>query len=299
MAIEQKNPVFLIGYSKSGTTFLRSYFDQHPEIEFLRTANYFSHAQNDNPYTFSPAPGKITIDVFESLALGIIRDDNEKWQRERFNPACPLKESGVRIDPLKIVHNIHEEFPNAKVMLLMRNQISWLKSHYKYFFTGLKENQNSFEDFLLTPRGKAAVAGGCYDICIHECYRLFGKENVLVMTMENLRGQEQKTLDELCRFIGVKEGIPLDHSGAKRNESMKDDDLYVHKVSENISYLNFVKPILKKTGLAPMARKLVATQTPDLITEENEKMLRAFYAPSNVRTMELTNIDLDVIGYPL
>ena len=303
---DRKPDAILVGYQKAGTTFLRSFFSQHPSVTWSRRASHFVFDQlyHDSTYQShcedSEAP--CFIDVFEPATVGIIRLDNDKWRRHRFELGAVLDDCGILVDPALVAQRIKEKLPASKIIIVLRHQISWMKSHYKYYFGNLPRGRNSFSDFLSTPEGKTALSGGLFDRAVAAYQEYFGRQNVYVLLQEQVHDRQDETLAGLCDFLGI-EGFDFDAGAALHNRSAADQEVLASRLlhQNGLNRLHFLSNVWAFRPLVRLAVKALSlTQTgASVIPEREERVLRAFYAASNARTARLTGLDLARYGYPL
>ena len=92
--------------------------------------------------------------------------------------------------------------PNAKILLIIREQVSWFSSLYKATITSLPPGQRSFHDYWITPQGIAMRHAAHHDRLIEAWSRLY--PDMLILRYENLSHSSQR----LCEWLGV-EHIPF------------------------------------------------------------------------------------------
>ncbi|MDA0748870.1 MAG: sulfotransferase [bacterium] len=202
--------VVLIGYKKAATTFLRSYFTSHPNITWTRNARHFVL---DNRYLSTQycadlpddeATRKCYVDMFEGLSIGYIRkNETPDWSEVGYTPGVTPASASLTSSHEEIAQRIKATVPQTKILIVLRNQVSWLRSYYLHQINSLPENQRAFTDFLNTLEGRNALYSGNFDLTIEAYQQVFGKENVHVMLLEQIHTQQDETLQKLCTFLGV------------------------------------------------------------------------------------------------
>ena len=293
-----------VGLKRSGSTFLRSYFTQHPEISWARKANYFLRpAAGDldeylSLFNGEESEGKVFIDMYEHLSVGQFLKDAAAWRKLRFVPAATVTSDILDIDPVAVAERIKALLPEARILLVLRNQIDWLRTHYRTFLGELTRDRNGFADFLSTAEGQMVAYAGLYDRTLRAYLDLFGTANVHVMLLEELRDSLEPTLRGLCDFCGVGY-VPCDTSKVDYNRGVTNYDgnlaRLVATFNITASHSGPAASVLK------LGRKPVPTRAldRDVLTTEEETLLKAFYAVSNQHTRRLTDRDLGAYGYPL
>jgi hypothetical protein len=281
---------------RAGSTFLRSYFSHHPQIRWTRRAWYLQLGRSDyerrETYRrfFPPAePGVRTIDLYESLCLGqyfiqprgneYLHQSGPDWSASwAMAHQGDLQSGPVGVDSAEIVRRIADCAPNAKVLVVLRNQIDWLRSMYVHYVSHLGRRRG-FADFLNTREGKAAVDSAQYDRLLGELFSAFGRQRVHVMLLEELARREADCLADLCRFLNVNHH-PLDPTLVNRNSQRGDAVRATH---------GRFWGAVSRLGLRKVR----------ILGADDESLLRAFYAASNCRTAKLLGVCLAGYGYPL
>ena len=292
--------VVYVGLYRAASTALRAYFDHHPEIVWTRKAGFFRlrNFAELSPYDSSPgSDGNCYIDMLEGLANGHVFTKDVDWGAVGFAIGKPVREAGVEPNPAEIARRIHQVLPNARILLILRNQVDWLRSVYLHHLDRLPESARSFGAFMSTPHGKTVAFAGQFHTSISAYYDLFGPDRVLVLLMEQYVGERQETLDRLCDFLGVAR-MPAVLPDSSRNEGKDLRDV-------NLAWLIGPGGKIRLSGLAaralraavrPMARRVLPN---NVLSPSEEKMIGSFYAASNFHTVRLTGIDLMRYGYPL
>ena len=194
-------PSFLvIGYAKSGTTSLFHYLSQHPQIcqPTLKEIQYFA----------------------QSYWRG------KKWYQSHFptrkKNCITFEASPDYIWYPNSLRRIHNEFPNMKLILLLRNPIDRAYSHYNHKRTENRDSMDTFEkaidedqeryDFILknseTLRAydifpAPYLSIGKYSRDLKNCYNIFTKNQVLVIKSEELKINPSDTLNKIFEFLNL------------------------------------------------------------------------------------------------
>lgn len=198
-------PTFIvIGAMKSGTTSLYLYLRSHPEIfmsdpkelEFFSThydkgiAWYASHFQA------------------KAKAYGEASTGYTKYPTASF--------SGVP-------QRMHAVLPDIKLMYIVRDPIERIISQYIHKYS-LGQEQRSLDEALATLEGNHYVACSRYYMQLEQYLPYYPKENILVITAEELKHQRQATIRAVYRFVGVDEtyvGPHLDVVAHKSSEKRR------------------------------------------------------------------------------
>lgn len=158
-----------IGMHKTGTTFLQQeVFPKIPNINY----------QTKVDLTTKVEERKINLFSDENLDGGSYR----------------LFATGKK--RINILKNLHTLFPDAYIILCLRDKESWLKSAYKQYIVAYQSCP--FEEY----KKRLDPAFLDFETYIQKLKSLF--TNVYVCHFEDLKNNPVKFVDGICNFIGVK-----------------------------------------------------------------------------------------------
>ncbi|RLJ68002.1 sulfotransferase [Sulfurisoma sediminicola] len=293
--------VVYIGLQKTGSTYLRHYFYNHPEIHCTRHGTFFQTAAADvarhggdavrSRYEalFADDPGKpCRIDMYEAIGMGYVLEGLDAWNaRDFIKVDAPLNAEHIFTAPVTVAERVRAVVPDAKVLLTIRNQAGWLDSNYRHYFEQLPAGRETLLDFLSTPEGKVVMDVAMFDRVVEIYDRLFGPERVLVLPMERIERDEGAALRDLCQFLGV-EHLPY------RRE---DKDFNRGRALGALMSTRKVGAANQSGGLFD---RLLGRKQPQwqMTTEEALKHLACVYAASNARLSRRIGVDLSALGYP-
>lgn len=211
-----------------------------------------------------------------------------------------------------VVERLHETFPNARILIVVREQRTSLLSHYcEYIANGFS---GDLAQFIGGPELPPGFAPDCpldhfeYDALIGHTQALFGAANVLVLPFEMLKEQREGFLAELYQFIGRPmpavpdrppqrvgaKGLGLAFKRAcnrvnfgKADWSRPRQSLAARVVSNTSGWLERLGPDAWQRGYNERLRQYVETQ------------IGTQYAQSNAHLEQLTGLDLGQYGYAL
>jgi hypothetical protein len=299
----RKQPDFIyIGLKRSASTFLRGYFDCHPDIVWQREGLnllYDALFCGGRLETEREVPeGSKFIIANEFLATGPIIGSGPDWEKNRLRPGLSSTASGCRMDSSEIARGIKHAYPAAGVVLVLRNQIDWFRTHYRVFMPDLPPRQHRFRDFLTTPEGQVLLNGGFYDRALETYFDVFGRQNVHVALFEDIRDNEEAVLRSLCAFLGVREA-PYDPRYRRYNSGPSDAEIkvksWIAATGLNLQKLRALRPLAQ----AIRARLPTKWLSADPISEDERYTIAGVYAVSNQHTARLIGRDLAALGYPL
>jgi translation initiation factor 2 beta subunit (eIF-2beta)/eIF-5 len=321
--MESKEPLPVlvhVGFHKTATTFLQKAFFDNNQLGFYQYQRLqCSNLVHKKLASLGPFD-KLSSDTINELHQ-FAKDAAEKGllgiiSHERLSgyPA-----SGG-FDSKLILEHIKEIFPNAKILIIIREQISLIQSVYSQIITD--GGGYSLSDFLRYSLEPATVRIPQFRLSFYEfdkyisyCHTLFGKERVLVLPYELLRENYQDFLDKIGFFA-----LANDWENIKSSQKLPENFVVNAKKSiliQNISrVLNslFYKNQLSNSALIRikyLPKKLKNLQqlsnaiTPQFIEKNiNQKMknyireyVGSYYCQSNVRTSKLIGINLAQYNY--
>lgn len=180
-----------VGIGKTATTLIYELLKNHPKLNIgkVKELHYFDNT--DSP----------SIEEYEQLFSG------SKGIKFEITPIYIYFK-----DVLKKIAFILKN-KKKKILIVLRNPVKRAQAHYFHSMRRGEEMESFEKSFDLEKkrivnsvteyRANSYFSRGlCYDK-IKECYELFGKENVLILTYEDLKKDTQKSINEICDFISI------------------------------------------------------------------------------------------------
>jgi hypothetical protein len=256
--VDKRTDFFIAGNSKSGTSALYFFLDQHPEVcmSSPKEPNFFAtdfcHDQDMGAFTRKSA----------SDYRGFFDDPTGTLLRGEAS-ACYLysKEAAANI----AAHN-----PEAGIIAIFREPVSFLHSyHLQQLKNPVSEGETvkDFETALALESDRRAgksIPAGClipellfyserikYTDHLARFYDHFSKEQVLVLLYEDFKADNQAIYKEILEFIGV----APDHQPTFRRHNVaqklrsKTAQRFVHRLSHGNGAWSGPKKLIK--GLLP------------------------------------------------
>lgn len=107
------------------------------------------------------------------------------------------------VDPELVADNLHAAYPDARILLILRNPLHYLRSLYTYRVTTKGMESRGLSRFL-DEEGRAGLFEKLeYDRLIDVYDRVFGRDRVTVLPMELLADHAEVFLDRVFRAAGV------------------------------------------------------------------------------------------------
>jgi hypothetical protein len=174
--------LIIIGGLKCGTTSIHHYLGLHPEIQMSK-------------------PKELNFFVKElNWDLGL------PWYRGRFDDRFPVRgESSPHYTNLprfrRVAERIHDNLPDARLIYMVRDPISRILSHWRHA-VGAGYETRPMDDAL--PRDdQSYVTRSLYWAQLQPYLELFDREQIQVLTQEELQGEREETMRRAFEFAGV------------------------------------------------------------------------------------------------
>ena len=200
---------FVIGAVRSGTTSLFHYLNQHPNIA---GASYDELGYFDDNY-------HLGISWYKSLFPTIFTKRKIEKEHGKF---LTFDDTPFYIYNPLVAKRIKNEFPNAKMILLLRNPIDRAYSNYnlvensKKTFeeiinqeineienTTIKQSKDEFH--LVNNFYEKILTRGFYAKQLEYWYKIFPKEKILIQSSEEFSKNTHNVLNQIFSFLEIKQ----------------------------------------------------------------------------------------------
>lgn len=195
--MKKRANLFIAGAPKSGTTSLYHYLERHPEVfasEVKEPRFYTGSEFLKGPYK-EPLRGKIISNEEKYLDLYKNAED-EKY----------LLDGSVYIMFFKSsMEKIKKAVPDAKILIIIRNPVERIYSHYKMLHN-MNYEKRRFSKFIKYPvsiEGINLLEVGLYSSQIENAFSIFGKDNVKIIVFEEFKKDVKKALEEVYVFLSI------------------------------------------------------------------------------------------------
>lgn len=222
------------------------------------------------------------------------------------------------VNPFVTAENLHQAFPNAKVLIIVRNQIGYLASIYSFRVAIKGHDHRSFIRFLREEGRMGLWEKLKYDKIIAHYIRLFSRKNVLVLPME-LLGQDKKSfVNEIASFVELE---PPELTESKKVNKSTNSTFalnvfrlanYVFRVlfaiiikikpetDEEFPYFRFRYRFYNlKRRFRSALEKTSISKDDFTINRKHYKDILNYYCPSNRTLQGFVKFDLKKLGYHL
>jgi hypothetical protein len=223
-------------------------------------------------------------------------------------------------DSEQIAHRLKEVFPDARVLVVIREQRSMIVSTYKQYVKA--GGPCSLRRFLAPPRSRSMrvpwfdLAYFEYEHLLRHYQALFGEERVLALAFEQFVRDAPSFVQAIGRFVG----IPLDDEilatlpfGSRSNPALPAVEIAVKRRRNHLFTRSELNPApLLASRFAKRAARLATAPplvglVPRPLADRREAALRREaaelvgdrYRESNRATARLTGIDLGSYDWPV
>lgn len=204
--------LFIVGAAKSGTTSLYNYLNQHKEVFFplVKEPNYYSDIESEDNLVYeNPKPNQFYHNK-------IIKDKSIYFSL--YSNAKEFKIAGDAspsyLWDVNSAKKIYKDFPEAKIMIILRNPIYRAFSHYLMNIKSGVEKEDDFYKALLRDEqiepkvwgdGKVMLYKelGLYYSQVKSYYDVFDAKNIKVMIYENFFDNTRKGMSSILEFLNL------------------------------------------------------------------------------------------------
>jgi sulfotransferase family protein len=274
-----------IGYPKAASTFIGQFLKAHPQVttDHNCLANYLLQPRSISvPRAIAKSDlSKIHVSIDESIAESVcVVGDLEVWRRHKYIPdAWDSVKDDIIVDPVEKALRLHRILPQTKVLMLIREQVDWLQSTYKFVMSRLPPNRRSFADFCATPTGIVFLKAGHFDQTIRAYVDVFGCDRVHVLRFKDIATAPECFAAELCAFLGISERpLPQGRENSTHTQIARIQRLFpvIERLPRNM-----------KTALKRNAMRLIPGGRKSILSTQDVQLLRDMYTASNQRTDKL------------
>ena len=306
-------PLIHIGYHKTGSSWLQRELFGRTDRGFHPLAPDCDQGELD-PRSFARRFLWISPFDFDPAAL---REEAEALTNQPHSGRLVISHERLSGNPhsggydsREIADRLHQVFPNALILIVLREQSSMILSSYRqYLKVG---GACSLTDYLSKGDGirpSFSPAHFCYHRLIGHYQELFGRANTLALPYELLRRDPPQFIAKIARFTGAK--IPADLPfGADHNTSggiFTETKMRWLNIFACRNSLNGFSPLAPERVRAPLfnTKRRLDRIVPKSLEEACKQRLSAlidgltegYYNESNRFTSDAISVDLSQYGY--
>jgi hypothetical protein len=231
-----------IGAQKSGTSWVYACLYEHPEIcAPVKEIHFFSRPR------------------FEK-GIG--------WYESHFQKCVEGKKKGEfstsYLYSKEAPSRIHTLYPEAKIIAILRNPVDRAVSQYRNSIkSGEITETTSFEDFAKDE--KSVLEQGLYSVQLERYFKLFPKEQILVLVYEDIKKDPKAFMKRIYQFLDVDDIFESSMLTSEINVARTPKTLFVERSMHHMS------EFLRKIGLDMFVHRIRMSGLPDLVRKGNTK----------------------------
>ncbi|GAB4132126.1 MAG: sulfotransferase [Bacteroidia bacterium] len=279
----------IVGAQKAGTTSLKEYLGEHPEIT--------THPQKEFAYFYDD----------DEYKMGYSFAFNKYFRYSSLQNKLIAKNAGLYVKEEAIARLKHHN-PDCKIVLILRDPVERTFSSYnmEYNYGSISEPFSSIRNIIENNsegeddwKFEILVGMSIYINFVRNLYRYFPKKNIRILKFEDLKKNPETIVRDLFAWLNINTDFKPATSVIHNKTYSTKSPLY----SKAIKTFTQKKSIIKKLALLVIPagqhykigdyfRKFNYTnqEMPD-IPADTELFLRAYFKPYNEELSQLTGID--------
>jgi hypothetical protein len=286
----KKTEFFIVGNPKSGTTTFHNLLKAHPEISLptFKETKYFCtdlHRESDSFHGDQVNYPIRTKEQYEKL----YKKKDSKKIRGEVTPHYMFSKEAAR--------NIYEYNSEAKIIILLREPVAFLKSLHSERVDRLNEHIEDFFEALELekvrkagkeiPRTVSAPSylyyseWANYQKEIERYVNLFSLNNIKIFFLEEIAKDERKVYKEMLEFIGVKNIDFYPRGKINRNKSKVMRSKFIWKTLKHSKSWKFVRDFIPESVygfLDELSYKILFKPSKkDRLSQEEKQILKREY----------------------
>lgn len=268
-----------IGYQKSASSYLQEkFFKKHPKINYINVENPGKLSE----YLYNTPSNNFKLNYAKQLRdQEILPYLNEK----QINILADERFTACWVSPYLVADRLYTLFPNAKILVIIRNQFEILRSLYDmhpYSYFIQRKRWLNFKEWLndnLENHDKSFLEGIYYNKMLSYYAKLFGRENIKVYLFEELVSLNENTILSLSQFLDVTQEELLNYLNVKPENKASTHALYHFKMKyfPSISFSKFIPRPLIKT----VAKLYQSNQKTEIDSESYDKIYKLYQNDNN------------------
>ena len=294
--------LFIVGAAKSGTTSLYHYLNQHPDVFFpkVKEPNYYSNIESEDRMVYeNPKEG-----VFYHNK--IINDQNIYYSlyKNSFNYKVIGDASPSYLWDTKSAQMIYDNFPNAKIIIVLRNPIKRTYSHYLMNIKSGVEKENNFLTALKRDKKtKPKVWGGgkvllyeelgMYHKQVKTYFNTFDKKNIKIIIYEDFFKNIDEGLNDIYAFLNIKKTDKVD-SKIRYNQFVSPKNSMAKFLLQQKTKLSLIRKLIPKKIINSFKNKFLLQKAikPDM-DKNSKRYLSEVFSEDILKLEELLGQKFD------
>jgi len=264
-----------IAAAKSGTTWLANMLDKHPDICISepKEVSYFNSEMSSNERLRHKNKQGPFINKNHTKPLS--------WYEKHFLHCRPENIIGefspvYFYDP-EAPTAIKEQFPNAKLIVVLRNPIDRAYSEYWMFRNSFKIENRPFDE-AIREKGTMHIQKGLYYKQLTRYLKYFDRNQICVVFFDDIRKNPEEMLKKVYGFLGV------DDSFVPKNIRSKSNYAKASRIKGAVEFMNNTVKFLVQARMMFFVRVLRKMKINKLFLNLISK--RVDYSPMELKTRE-------------
>lgn len=270
--------VFIVGVTKCATTSLYDMLVQHPSVLSQHHKEPHFHYAQIKGTEFS---GEADQDTVEQMFISQRADYEKLYDSELLT----IDGSAMSIEDRNVLKEISGNYPNARIIICLRNPIERAFSAYSHMKRDVRESldfKSALEKEINGERKNHLPIwhyynSGCYVDKIRYCRELFG-ERLLLLDFEELRLHKSEQMQRVCRFLGLH---AFNFSEKSSNRSGKPKSKTLQKAIMRKSFAKSIFVFLFPSRLRKKMKNMVLnknTAQKELLNTDDRLFLEELYS---------------------
>jgi len=266
---------YIVGAAKCGTNSLYEHLKKHPQVFFPKIKE---------PHYFVNRPPRFRDAKDEKRDIRCC-GDAEKYQKlyDEASGKVAVGDASVSYlwDPTA-PQRIYEACPSARIIIILRDPVIRAHSHYLNSRREQVEPESSFLKALRLEllqqeidwfTSRLYISAGLYYEQIDRFLRIFGKDQVLILSFEDLRREPQELFARTSRHLGIDPGL-LEQASLERAYNIYSVPRFsLVRVARRAGLRGAVLPVSVQKRLRPL---LFQTKKPHIDNESRQFLQKIF-----------------------
>lgn len=291
MTSNHKIDLMIVGAQKAGTTSLKNYLGQHPAIiTHLQTEFTFFIEEKEYSEGIESTFNKYFSDVVSDSLRTIVAKSAAMYFNE------------------KSLQRLRASNPNCQVVMLLRNPVERAYSSYLmevnsgWFDQPWSDIKNSLQKFKHGEKDqmfRLFIELGLYAEHLEKIYRCFPKEQVLILSFEDLKINPVEICKTIFRRMGIDDSF-IPETSKRFNPSKRPHAKHLSKLVTWLRFNNnplkrvfkFILPPATFTQLGHWITDSISkSHQPESMDRGLQLLLSDFFKPYNVELEKMTGMN--------
>lgn len=187
----KKPNLFIVGHTRSGTTSLKFYLEQHPDVFLINNKKGFF--------------GFTTEYKSELEYLELFSDSSQKIIGEKCTDYLLCPDTAKRLKDFS---------PNSKIIIMLRNPIEQIPSIHRYLLNETLENIEDLEGALQAEKIRKKTPSKFsphvfyrdqvkYSEMVKRYFEIFNANQILVIIFDDLKKNPIEIYKKICNFLSI------------------------------------------------------------------------------------------------